>query len=35
MLIRGLIDDAPPGMGRGVACRRVAGRAGKAEAVIP
>src|ERR1022692_4984594 len=23
-------DDAPPDMGRGVACRRVAGRAGKA-----
>jgi len=30
-----LVDDAPPFMGRGVAYRRVAGRAGKAEAVIP
>jgi hypothetical protein len=30
-----LAGDAPPYMGRGVACRRVAGRAGKAEVVIP
>jgi hypothetical protein len=30
-----LVDDAPPYMDRGVACRRVAGRAGKAKAVIP
>jgi hypothetical protein len=31
----GRVGDAPSYMGRGVACRRVAGRAGKAEAVIP
>jgi hypothetical protein len=30
-----LVDDASPYMGRGVVCRRVAGRTGKAEAVIP
>jgi hypothetical protein len=30
-----LVDDAPPDMGRGVACRWVAGRAGKAKVVIP
>jgi len=29
------VDDAPPYMGRGVACRRAAGRTGKAKAVIP
>jgi hypothetical protein len=29
------VGDASPYMGRGVACRRVLGRAGKAEAVIP
>jgi hypothetical protein len=31
----GLVDDAPPFVDRGVACRRVAGRAGKAKVVIP
>jgi hypothetical protein len=30
-----LVDDASPYMDRGVAYRRVAGRTGKAEAVIP
>jgi len=30
-----LVDDAPSFVVRGVACRRVAGRAGKAEAVSP
>jgi hypothetical protein len=30
-----LVDDAPPHRDRGVACRRAAGRAGKAKAVIP
>src|SRR5450755_4624437 len=30
-----LVDDAPPYMARGVAYRWVAGRAGKAKAVIP
>ncbi len=30
-----LVDDAPPYTARGVAYRRVAGRAGKAKAVIP
>jgi len=30
-----LADDAPSYTDRGVACQRVAGRAGKAEAVIP
>jgi hypothetical protein len=31
----GLVDDAPPFVGRGVACRRVAGRAGNTQVVIP
>jgi hypothetical protein len=30
-----LIDDAPPFMDRGVACRWVAGRAGNTKVVIP
>jgi len=30
-----LVDDAPPFVVRGVACRRVAGRAGNTEVVIP
>ena len=30
-----LVDDAPSWMVRGVACRRVAGREGNAEAVSP
>jgi len=30
-----LVGDAPPYVVRGVACRRAAGRAGKAKAVIP
>lgn len=30
-----LVGDAPPFVGRGVACRLAAGRAGKAKAVIP
>jgi hypothetical protein len=30
-----LVDDAPPYMGRGVACWRVAGRAGNTQVVIP
>jgi hypothetical protein len=30
-----LVDDAPPFAGRGVACQRVAGRTGKAQAVTP
>ena len=30
-----LVDDAPPYMGRGVACRRAAGRAGNTKVVIP
>jgi hypothetical protein len=29
------VDDAPPYMGRGVACRRATGRTGKAKVVIP
>ena len=29
------VEDAPSGMVRGVACRRVAGREGNAKAVIP
>lgn len=30
-----LVDDASSYMDRGVVCRRVSGRAGKAKAVIP
>jgi len=30
-----VVDDAPPFVGRGVACRRAAGRAGNTKVVIP